>query len=162
MNEATTEDRERRKETLREWLSMIGYYPTETGIEMAQEPRDKAVIRQGLRENLDKLEPGDLFAISVLVSTLACDRPTHEDVLEHTDARMAFLDWVEAWPEGWERLNIRAAEVNGRTMSLLDLLNALEGSEDIMPSEFCDYVDLPQGSTYGDAVRRIRSELGGR
>ena len=79
---------------------------------------------------------------------------------EYSNAETALLNWLVVWPDGWDNLDIQTAEVTGETVSLRDLLSKLEDDENIMESSWCDSLALPPGSTYGDAVAKIRQELG--
>ena len=78
---------------------------------------------------------------------------------EYSNAETAFLDWLVVWPDGWDNLDIQTAEVIGKTVTLRDLLSELKDDENIMDSSWCDCLGLPPGSTYGDAVAKIRQEL---
>ena len=40
------------------------------------------------------------------------------------------------------------------------LLRQLVGSTDTLPQEYCDMLDLPEGSTFGEAARRVQAQLG--
>ena len=40
------------------------------------------------------------------------------------------------------------------------LLRQLVGSTDTLPQEYCDMLDLPEGSTFGEAARRMQARLG--
>jgi len=86
------------------------------------------------------------------------DFPT-DDQLEHKDVRIAFLDHLEMYPETWSSLGLLAATVNGVDYTLGKLLKELEACEDPLPGDWHDEIDLPAGSTYADAVRKIRKEL---
>lgn len=64
-------DGQMKAQEAREWLERMGCYPTARGIEVAQDPDEQASIRESLVEDMDKLTPADLFAVSVLVGVLA-------------------------------------------------------------------------------------------
>ena len=78
---------------------------------------------------------------------------------EYSHAETAILDWLVVYPDGWDNLDIQTAEVMGEIVTLRDLLSKLEDDENIMDSSWCDCLELPPGSTYGDAVAKIRQEL---
>jgi len=37
------------------------------------------------------------------------------------------------------------------------LLEALEDCDDVLPADFCDQIDIPKGSSYGDAATEVRN-----
>jgi hypothetical protein len=79
---------------------------------------------------------------------------------EYSNAEAAILDWLVVWPDAWDNIDIQTSEVMGKTVSLRDLLGKLEDDPNTMDSSWCDALQLPHGSTYGDAVAMIRRELG--
>jgi hypothetical protein len=50
-------------------------------------------------------------------------------------------------------------EHNGVQVPLKSVLGHLWNCADIMPSMYCDQLDLPKGSTYAQAVRSLFKEL---
>jgi hypothetical protein len=79
---------------------------------------------------------------------------------EYSAAETAILAWLVVWPDGWDDLDIQTADVMGETVTLRDLLSVLEDDGNMMDSSWSDSMGLPPGSTYGDAVAKIRQELG--
>ena len=59
--------------------------------------------------------------------------------------RNAFLDLLED-------------EIHGN--EACHLLRQLVASTDTLPQEYCDMLDLPEGSTFGEAARRVQAQLG--
>ena len=58
-------------ERARETLRWGGYCPTESSVEMMEDPEEQEAAREVIRECLATLTPGDLFAVAVLVDSLA-------------------------------------------------------------------------------------------
>ena len=59
--------------------------------------------------------------------------------------RNAFIELIENETEGEEACQ---------------LLRQIVSSTDMLPQEYCDMLDLPAGSTFGDAARRVQADLG--
>jgi hypothetical protein len=60
--------------------------------------------------------------------------------------RNAFIDLLEDETQGGEEA--------------CQLLRQLVASTDTLPQEYCDMLELPEGSTFGDAARRLQAQLG--
>jgi hypothetical protein len=86
--------------------------------------------------------------------------PRPEELIEYGDAETAFVDWAEVWPQGWDNLDVAAAEVNGKIVSLRTLLKEMAGDQRAMDARCCDSLGMPYGSTYDDAVTKIKYKLG--
>lgn len=64
----------------------------------------------------------------------------------------AFMEWIRLWPEGWtDPISLETDAVRP-----LQVLDHFEDCQDILPDWACDCLALPQGSTYADAVQKIR------
>jgi hypothetical protein len=59
--------------------------------------------------------------------------------------RNAFLDLIEDETRGEEACR---------------LAEQLLRSTEVLPYEYCEMLELPQGSTFGHAARKLRTELG--
>jgi hypothetical protein len=59
--------------------------------------------------------------------------------------RNAFIDLLEDETQGDEACQ---------------LLKQLVASTDTLPQEYCDMLELPEGSTFGEAARRVQAQLG--
>jgi hypothetical protein len=59
--------------------------------------------------------------------------------------RNAFIDLLEDETQGDEACQ---------------LLKQLVASTDTLPQEYCDMLELPEGSTFGEAARQIQAQLG--
>jgi hypothetical protein len=70
--------------------------------------------------------------------------------------REAFVDWVDGGAEA-ETVVVGYAETE---MPIGWLLGVLWNCPDIMPSDLCRELDMLQGSTYAQAVRRLKRERG--
>jgi len=64
-----------------------------------------------------------------------------------THVREAFQDFLGSEPD--------AVEVDGEEVGLDWFVARLTGCTDILPAGYCSDLDLPQGSTYGDAVAHL-------
>ena len=62
-----------------------------------------------------------------------------------TQLRNAFLALLDGEPAGEA-----ACELAGK----------LQSSMEVLPQEYCDILELAPGSTFGDAARKLRAELG--
>jgi len=58
--------------------------------------------------------------------------------------------------DDFEELLYEAGEIPEEDQRLRRLLKELQGCTDIMSSRLCWYLDLEQGSTYGEAVWEIQ------
>jgi len=67
---------------------------------------------------------------------------------EYVPIARTYWEWKSAHPEG-----------QPDESTLRKMLNQLEGLQDPMPDEYCTFLGLPQGSTYGAAVDLIKSTL---
>jgi len=78
--------------------------------------------------------------------------------------RDAFQVWLDAWEmAGWDGYNhpkVKTHEINGKPAGLRWLTGQLWNCTDCLPSEYCTVLDLQQGSTYAQAARKIRVEIG--
>ena len=63
--------------------------------------------------------------------------------------RDAFIEWLCSSERG------DTTEVGGERRPLRWLIGQLWNCSDVMPSEYCEELELPQGSTYAQAVRSI-------
>jgi hypothetical protein len=61
------------------------------------------------------------------------------------NVRNAFLDLINDDTQG---------------QAACDLAARLLECEDVLPLEYCDMLDLPQGTTFGQAAIRVRATLG--
>lgn len=61
------------RDQTRKKLESIGFYPTEPGREIVEESDAVDLNRTRLREAIDKLAPSDLFALTMLASSLIWD-----------------------------------------------------------------------------------------
>jgi len=66
--------------------------------------------------------------------------------------RDAIIEWIE------KDKTSDVCTVGERKKPLIWLIGQLWNCTDMMPSYACDYLDMPQGSSYAQAVRKIRAE----
>ena len=71
-------------------------------------------------------------------------------------ARDEFCIWLDSWP-GADRVTV--SDLNDQAWDIRSALSLLWGSEDILPSVYCDILDIEQGSTYGEAVEKVAGEM---
>lgn len=69
--------------------------------------------------------------------------------------REAFANWVY---EGMPETATVEVDYEEQEFSSEELVGEMGGCSDIMPSILCDELQLPQGSTYGQAARRLLGE----
>ena len=84
---------------------------------------------------------------SQVCALACCKRVTAEPDAKSVPPRLrnAFIDLLEDETQGDEACQ---------------LLKQLVASTDTLPQEYCDMLDLPEGSTFGDAARRMQAQLG--
>jgi hypothetical protein len=70
-----------------------------------------------------------------------------EEASPHVPARLrnAFLELLDGEPQG---------------AAACELAAQLLGCTDVLPQEYCDVLGLPPGSTFAEAARALRAELG--
>lgn len=69
--------------------------------------------------------------------------------------REAFQEWLDADSDSdW-------VEIDGERHPIDWLLGKLWNSSDVLPASYCQDLDIPQGSTYAQAVRRVKADRGG-
>jgi hypothetical protein len=67
--------------------------------------------------------------------------------------RDAFLEWLDTGE------STHTVVVLGEHRSLNWLCGQLWNCTDVLPGSECDLLDLPQGSTYAQAVQKVAAEL---
>jgi hypothetical protein len=70
--------------------------------------------------------------------------------------REAFIDWVDADDDSKDSVVVGYAEL---VKPVRWLLGQLWNCTDTMPGMLCEHLEIPQGSTYARAVRRLAQEL---
>ena len=81
--------------------------------------------------------------------------------------RDAFLEWIDAGQPGIDIETGKWVEVAERALPIIEgqpvhpryLLGQLWSCTDVLPAHYCRTLDLPYGSTYAQAVRKIYGEL---
>jgi hypothetical protein len=97
--------------------------------------------------------------------TITLDKDAYLDAVasrppSYTAIRDAFAEWAGEWPDLSDEEDPLGVDISidgEPVITLKEALEALAGSEDIMPSAACEGLGLPQGSTYGDAVADLIS-----
>jgi len=71
--------------------------------------------------------------------------------------REGFAHYLEMLEEGRPPKRLRIGYWN-RSVSLVWLLGQLWNCTDVMPQECCQILDMDQGSTFAQAVRKVKAE----
>ena len=73
--------------------------------------------------------------------------------------RQAFLDYLETFAEFSYEDEVELVPYTGQWRSLRWLLDQLENDGELLPPEKCFDLELPDASTFGDAVLKLRREI---
>ena len=68
------------------------------------------------------------------------------------DIRDAFIAWLDEGADATE------VEIDGNKQSITRLFDQIRDCADILPRVYCDDLEIPQGSTYADAVKKLESD----
>lgn len=136
-------------ETRTTWLSLKGEVEDEriddqelTDVESSGPFRCEDCGWQVVNENGDPIDdPAEIVAKFEKAS-----RSKHVG----THVREAFQEFIEG--------DADAVDVDGEQVGLGWFVERLTGCTDILPAGYCSDLDLPHGSTYGDAVAHLAKE----
>ena len=74
--------------------------------------------------------------------------------------RDALLDWLDGFLASDGPVTVSdLVQVGGNEVPLQALLGELWNCTDVLPGDRCRDLELPQGSTYAVAVRRLKADL---
>lgn len=64
-------NKRQRRQEVRNALQGLGYWPTEAGAKAMQDEGEQMACKADVMQNLDRLDPEDLLAVTALIGTLA-------------------------------------------------------------------------------------------
>lgn len=73
------------------------------------------------------------------------------------DRRSGFAEWLDAYEVFEAELTDEVFENDeGETVAVDKLIGRVYHCTDVLPSDYCALLDLPQGSTYAKAARALK------